>query len=160
MTDQYIFEHFRCTRQMAWSQLESPLSTWMAKQSLNHWFSHQHPSLTITQGKTKAFLHLKLFAYFQIYWSLIFSFVFHNRGAQPSSLIYAGHVCRFSGLTAGDLEKVTTTLRDIQAILLSMFSDKTILIGHSLESDFTALKVLKIGLALKTVLPINLSGSD
>ena len=48
---------------------------------------------------------------------------------------------RFSGLTAEDLVGVTTTLQDVQAVLLSLFSDNTILIGHSLESDFVALKV-------------------
>ncbi len=48
---------------------------------------------------------------------------------------------RFSGLTANSLEGVTTTIRDVQAVLLSMFSTDTILIGHSLESDFKALKV-------------------
>jgi len=36
---------------------------------------------------------------------------------------------------------VSTTIRDVQAILLSLFNDKTILIGHSLESDLIALKV-------------------
>ena len=50
---------------------------------------------------------------------------------------------RFSGLTAEDLVGVSTTLRDVQAILLSLFSDKTILVGHSLESDAMALKVGK-----------------
>jgi RNA exonuclease 1 len=37
---------------------------------------------------------------------------------------------------------VTTTLLDVQATLLSIFSSKTILVGHSLESDFKALKLL------------------
>lgn len=45
-------------------------------------------------------------------------------------------------MTEGDLDGVTTTIRDVQAVLLSMFSDKTILIGHSLESDLKALKML------------------
>lgn len=33
-------------------------------------------------------------------------------------------------------------MRDVQAVLLSMFNSKTILIGHSLESDFKALKLI------------------
>jgi len=37
---------------------------------------------------------------------------------------------------------VTTNILDVQATLLTMFSDKTILVGHSLESDFKALKLL------------------
>lgn len=48
---------------------------------------------------------------------------------------------RFSGVTAEDLESATITLRDVQAVLLSMFSAESILIGHSLESDLLALKV-------------------
>ena len=48
---------------------------------------------------------------------------------------------RFSGVTEKDLEGVKTTIRDVQAVLLSMFSSDTILCGHSLESDLKALKV-------------------
>ena len=50
-------------------------------------------------------------------------------------------VCRFSGITEEDLEDVTTSIRDVQAVLLSLFTAQTILIGHSLESDLAALKV-------------------
>ena len=39
------------------------------------------------------------------------------------------------------MAKVKITLKDVQKALLSMFSDKTILIGHSLESDLHSLKV-------------------
>ncbi|KFQ50282.1 RNA exonuclease 1, partial [Nestor notabilis] len=48
---------------------------------------------------------------------------------------------RFSGVTEEDLENTSITLRDVQAVLLNMFSADTILIGHSLESDLFALKV-------------------
>ncbi len=44
-------------------------------------------------------------------------------------------------MTQDDLENTTITLRDVQAVLLSMFSAESILIGHSLESDLFALKV-------------------
>ncbi|XP_032214101.1 RNA exonuclease 1 homolog isoform X2 [Mustela erminea] len=49
---------------------------------------------------------------------------------------------RFSGVTAADLADTSTSLRDVQAVLLSMFSADTVLIGHSLESDLLALKVI------------------
>ena len=39
------------------------------------------------------------------------------------------------------MKHVHTTLKDVQEELLGMFSDKTILVGHSLESDLIALKV-------------------
>uniref|UniRef100_A0A2K6BBL5 RNA exonuclease 1 homolog n=1 Tax=Macaca nemestrina TaxID=9545 RepID=A0A2K6BBL5_MACNE len=49
---------------------------------------------------------------------------------------------RFSGVTEADLADTSVTLRDVQAVLLSMFSADTILIGHSLESDLLALKLI------------------
>ncbi|KAG8178381.1 hypothetical protein JTE90_005274 [Oedothorax gibbosus] len=48
---------------------------------------------------------------------------------------------RFSGITEENLKNVRTTIRDVQAVLLCMFNSRTILIGHSLESDFKALKL-------------------
>ena len=41
---------------------------------------------------------------------------------------------------------VTMSLRDVQSVLLSMFYEDTILLGHSLESDLRSLKVSVIGL--------------
>nr|CAG4641478.1 EOG090X01LQ [Eurycercus lamellatus] len=49
---------------------------------------------------------------------------------------------RFSGITEEDLLNVTTTIRDVQAVFLSKFSDKTIFIGHSFDSDLRALKII------------------
>ncbi|NXP09978.1 REXO1 exonuclease, partial [Thinocorus orbignyianus] len=49
---------------------------------------------------------------------------------------------RFSGVTEEDLKNTSITLRDVQAVLLNMFSADTILIGHSLESDLFALKLI------------------
>ncbi|XP_019513014.1 PREDICTED: RNA exonuclease 1 homolog isoform X1 [Hipposideros armiger] len=49
---------------------------------------------------------------------------------------------RFSGVTEADLADTSISLRDVQAVLLSLFSADTILIGHSLESDLLALKVI------------------
>ena len=50
---------------------------------------------------------------------------------------------RFSGIVENDLISIKTTIRDVQAALLTIFSDKTILIGHSLENDLQALKVFR-----------------
>lgn len=47
---------------------------------------------------------------------------------------------QYSGITPALLENVTTTLPNIQAELLKLCSPSTILLGHSLESDLTALK--------------------
>ncbi|XP_017377280.1 exonuclease GOR-like [Cebus imitator] len=49
---------------------------------------------------------------------------------------------RFSGVTEADVAKTSITLPQVQAFLLSLFSAQTILIGHSLESDLLALKLI------------------
>lgn len=49
---------------------------------------------------------------------------------------------RFSGVTKEDLENTTINLRDVQAVLLNLFSAESILLGHSLESDLLALKLI------------------
>ncbi|XP_058062359.1 RNA exonuclease 1 homolog [Anopheles bellator] len=49
---------------------------------------------------------------------------------------------RFSGITEEMLRSTKTTLCNVQAVLLSMFNSETILVGHSLESDFRALKLI------------------
>lgn len=51
---------------------------------------------------------------------------------------------RFSGLTAEDFVSVTTSLQQVQRELLSLVASDTILLGHSLESDLRALKIIHI----------------
>ncbi|XP_059531011.1 RNA exonuclease 1 homolog [Myotis daubentonii] len=49
---------------------------------------------------------------------------------------------RFSRVTAADLAHTSTSIRDVQAALLTLFNAHTILIGHSLQSDLLALKLI------------------
>jgi RNA exonuclease 1 len=50
---------------------------------------------------------------------------------------------RFSGITEQTLNTSNAlTLPEIQAVLLSLFHSKTLLIGHSLESDLKALRLI------------------
>ncbi|KAM3856004.1 RNA exonuclease 1 homolog isoform 2-T5 [Vipera latastei] len=67
--------------------------------------------------------------------------VVYDTFVKPDSKV-VDYNTRFSGVTEADLENASITLRDVQAVLLSMFSAETILIGHSLESDLFALKLI------------------
>ncbi|XP_051759983.1 RNA exonuclease 1 homolog isoform X1 [Ctenopharyngodon idella] len=67
--------------------------------------------------------------------------VVYDTFVKPGSKV-VDYNTRFSGVTQDDLENTTITLRDVQAVLLSMFSAESILIGHSLESDLFALKLI------------------
>ena len=48
---------------------------------------------------------------------------------------------QFSGITESMLRPVVTTITDIQTKLLNVITPQTILLGHSLEADLTALKI-------------------
>ncbi|KOC66103.1 Exonuclease GOR [Habropoda laboriosa] len=49
---------------------------------------------------------------------------------------------RFSGINAKDLSRASKTLRDVQKDLTSFVHAETILIGHGLENDLRALRIL------------------
>ena len=51
------------------------------------------------------------------------------------------YLTQWSGITPAMLENVTTTLSDIQKELLELITPRTILVGHSLNSDLNAMKL-------------------
>lgn len=49
---------------------------------------------------------------------------------------------RFSGITKDQMDRTSTSILQVQANILHLCNSKTILIGHSLESDLKALKIV------------------
>jgi len=49
---------------------------------------------------------------------------------------------KFSGVTKEDLTHAEKTIEDVQADFINLFSSETIFVGHSLESDLIALKII------------------
>ncbi|RWS24676.1 RNA exonuclease 1-like protein [Leptotrombidium deliense] len=75
------------------------------------------------------------------------SVIDHHRKCVYESLVKPKNMIldyntKFSGIQETDLVGVTVTLEDVQKKLKSFINNKTILIGHSLDSDFKALKII------------------
>lgn len=49
---------------------------------------------------------------------------------------------RFSGITKEQMDRTSTSILQVQANILHLCNSKTILVGHSLESDMKALKIV------------------
>ncbi|XP_028308334.1 RNA exonuclease 5 isoform X2 [Gouania willdenowi] len=60
---------------------------------------------------------------------------------KPENRIW-NYLTRFSGITAAMLRPISTTLRDIQSKLLKLLPRDAILVGHSLNNDLLALKLI------------------
>ncbi|XP_073956293.1 exonuclease GOR-like isoform X3 [Choristoneura fumiferana] len=60
---------------------------------------------------------------------------------KPSSPV-VDHNTRFSGIRPRDLARATKTLRDVQNDILGFVGTDTILIGHAMDNDLRALKLL------------------
>ncbi|XP_017282676.1 RNA exonuclease 5 [Kryptolebias marmoratus] len=60
---------------------------------------------------------------------------------KPQSRVL-NYLTNFSGVTAAMLRPITTTLQDVQAKLLMLLPGDAVLVGHSLNSDLIALKLI------------------
>ncbi|XP_029314539.1 RNA exonuclease 5 [Cottoperca gobio] len=52
------------------------------------------------------------------------------------------YLTRFSGITAAMLQPITTTLRNVQVKLRALLPSNAVLVGHSLNNDLIALKLI------------------
>ncbi|XP_036711596.1 uncharacterized protein LOC118897004 [Balaenoptera musculus] len=59
---------------------------------------------------------------------------------------------RFSGVVEDDLKDTKTSIRDVHATLLKLFSADTVLIGHSFERSLSALKLIHTSVVDTTVM--------
>eukprot|EP01123_Difflugia_compressa_P007039 TRINITY_DN19504_c0_g1_i1.p1 TRINITY_DN19504_c0_g1~~TRINITY_DN19504_c0_g1_i1.p1 ORF type:complete len:332 (+),score=46.13 TRINITY_DN19504_c0_g1_i1:77-997(+) len=66
--------------------------------------------------------------------------VLYDQFVKPSNPII-NYLTRFSGITEDTLADVNHTLKDVQNDLKQFITTNTIIIGHSLENDFIALKM-------------------
>ncbi|XP_030765961.1 RNA exonuclease 1 homolog [Sitophilus oryzae] len=59
---------------------------------------------------------------------------------------------RFSGITKEQMDKTSTSILQVQANILHLCNSETILVGHSLESDMKALKIIHSSIVDTSVL--------
>lgn len=65
---------------------------------------------------------------------------------------------QFSGITPEMLSGVTTTVADVQRDLLNFINSETILIGHGLENDLRALKIIHENVIDSSLMPNDAGG--
>lgn len=107
-------------------------------------FAHTHTH-TYTEGETESSFHKSHQMHnFQLNYMKLFLIHTYSLTPPSSPSFHRKTIShyRYSGISEKTLHNVTRTLRDVQAVLLSMFNSKSILVGHSLESDFKALKLI------------------
>ncbi|KAK1791177.1 hypothetical protein P4O66_013138, partial [Electrophorus voltai] len=67
--------------------------------------------------------------------------VIYDSFVKPNSEVI-DYNTRFSGVSEEEVKNSYSSLRDVQAVLLSFIGEDTILVGHGLENDLCALKLL------------------
>ncbi|OTF74194.1 RNA exonuclease T-like protein [Euroglyphus maynei] len=67
--------------------------------------------------------------------------VIYDKLVKPAAKII-DYVTKYSGIKETDLIGVTNTLKDVQQDIIELISAETFIIGHGLDSDFRALKLL------------------
>eukprot|EP01127_Copromyxa_protea_P004166 TRINITY_DN1401_c0_g1_i3.p1 TRINITY_DN1401_c0_g1~~TRINITY_DN1401_c0_g1_i3.p1 ORF type:complete len:645 (+),score=156.73 TRINITY_DN1401_c0_g1_i3:9-1943(+) len=67
--------------------------------------------------------------------------VLYDKFVKPQNTI-TDYLTRWSGVTSETLQNVTTTLQDVQQELSQIIYSDTILVGHSLENDLHAMKII------------------